>query len=114
MMSRSQPHPDQLYLDLDDPEIEELIERRVDERLAEEAFLWRFRLIIIESWLIFTLVIVLGLALDLPFIGVFDNAAMVGVGCFLGGLFLLLASDFLTRFIPQQIWARVVRWWRRP
>lgn len=89
-MARPLPHPDQLTLDWPD---EDMIERLVEERLAErfeaESFLWRFRLVLIETVMIGLLVLVAGLFLKQPTMMVVRASTIVAASCFATGLLLL-------------------------
>ena len=89
-MARPLPHPDQLKLEWPD---EDMIERLVEERLAErfeaESFLWRFRLVLIETVMIGLLVLVAGLFLKQPTMMVVRASLIVAASCFATGLLLL-------------------------
>jgi len=104
-MSRRPASPDQLPLRLvenGDDDLERIVEARVAKRAEADALRWRFRLVIIESVMITSLVLVAGLALDQPTGIVLRGAALVGAGCFITGLILIgltgLASRLLARW----------------
>ena len=95
-MRLQRSHPDQLPLDWSkDAEIERIIEARVAIRAEAAALRWRFRLILIETVLMASLVLAAGLALHQPTVMVLRGAAMVGVACLISGL-LLIALAALT------------------
>lgn len=102
MVSRKS-NADQLALELSpDDELERIIEARVAERAEAQALGWRFRLVVIESVMIASLVLAAGIALNLPTSKILTGAATVGIGCFLTGLMLIgltgAASRLLARF----------------
>jgi hypothetical protein len=89
-MLNRKPHPDQFALDLSkDAALERMIEARVAIRAESAAIRWRFRLILIESVMITTLVLVAGLTLKQPTPLVLRGALIVGVGCLLSGVLLI-------------------------
>jgi hypothetical protein len=90
-MTRHQAtHPDQLLLDWEsDPAIQARIELLVSERAASQAFLWRFRLMIIESVTMGVLVAVAGLTLNQPTGLVIRSALIVAGACFGSGMLLI-------------------------
>lgn len=99
-------HPDQLPLDWSkDAEIERIIEARVAIRAQAAALRWRFRLILIETMAMASMVLVAGLALRQPTVLVLRGAAAVGGACLLSGL-LLIALSALTGHMA----ARYRRW----
>lgn len=103
MMLKRKSHPDQMVLELGkDAELERIIEARVAIRAENAALRWRFRLVIIESVMISSLVLAAGIALNQPTVIVARGAALVGAGCFLTGLILIgltgLASRLLARW----------------
>lgn len=105
MMLKSKPHPDQLTLELGkDAELERMIEARVAIRAENEALHWRFRLVIIESVMIASLVLAAGLTLDQPLPLVVRGAALVGAGCFLTGLILIGLTGLTSRLLAR--WRR--------
>ena len=77
-MRRTVPHPDQLPLGFgQDAEIERMIEARVAIRAEAEAVRWRFRLMVVETVLLTTMVIVTGLAMSKSFFWSPRESAMV-------------------------------------
>ncbi|MGA1809354.1 hypothetical protein VHN57_10255 [Sphingobium sp. WW5] len=103
MMLKGKSHPGQLALELSpDENLEAYVEARVAARAEADALRWRFRLVIIESVMIASLVIAAGLVLNQPMGLVLRGAAMVGTGCFLTGLILIgltgAAGRLLARF----------------
>lgn len=90
MMLKGRPHPDQFALGFGkDAEIEKIIEARVAIRAEADAIRWRFRLVILETIMMSSLVLASGLALEQPTILVLRGAAIVGVACLATGLMLI-------------------------
>lgn len=109
MMRPPSPHPDQLDLAGFDPDlIERLVEERLAERFEAESFLWRFRLIAVETCVMGGLVLAAGLALKQPPVLVLRASVLVAASCFATGLIMLGLSAWTVGVI-----ARVRRWWRR-
>ena len=81
-----------------------LFEARVAERAEAQAINWRFRLVIIETVMIASLVLAAGIALDLPLSKTLTGAATVGIGCFLTGLMLIGLTGAVSR---------LAMWWGR-
>jgi hypothetical protein len=105
-MQFKRPHPDQFPFDWSkDAEIERIIEARVAIRSEAAALRWRFRLILIESVLMASLVLAAGLVLHQPTGMVLRGALMVGAACLVSGL-LLIALAGLTGYLI----ARYRRW----
>ncbi|CAM8670874.1 hypothetical protein PX699_24460 [Sphingobium sp. H39-3-25] len=103
-MKRHSVSPDQLPLrlvDNTDAELERIIEARVAERAEVQAIQWRFRLVIIESVMMATLVLAAGIALDLPMSKTLTGAATVGIGCFLTGLMLIGLTGAASRLLAK-------------
>lgn len=99
-------HPGQLDLDWSkDPEIERIIEARVAIRAEAAALRWRFRLIMIETVLMASLVLAAGITLKQPAGLVLRGAAIVGAACLASGLLLIGLSGLTGRLI-----ARYRRW----
>lgn len=101
-MLKPKPHPEQLALELSpEGDFEAYIEARIAARAEADALRWRFRLVIIESVMIASLVLAAGVVLDQPIGLVLRGAAMVGAGCFVTGLILIgltgAAGRLLTR-----------------
>ena len=65
------------------------IEARVAARLERDAWLWRFRLIAIETAMMSFLVAVAGLLVHQPVLLVLRAALLVGASCFASGVLLL-------------------------
>ncbi|CAM4217553.1 MAG: hypothetical protein ACOY4N_00075 [Pseudomonadota bacterium] len=104
-MFRSKPHPDQLALELTaDAELEAIVAARVAARAEADALRWRFRLIIIESVMMTTLVIAAGIALDQPTGMVVRGALVIGVSCFVTGLLLIGLTGAASRLMAR--WRR--------
>lgn len=77
----------------DDEAIDQYIEARVAERARREAVRWRFRLVLIETAMMATLVAAAGLALGQKAEMVLRGAALVGAGCLVtGGLLIGLSA----------------------
>lgn len=105
-MLKRPPHPDQLTLDLaKDAELERIIEARVTARAEAEALHWRFRLVVIESLMLTTLVVAAGITLGQPTGTVLRGAAVIGASCFVTGLLLIGLTGAASRVIAQ---------WRKP
>lgn len=101
-MATRKSHVDQLALELSpDDELERIIEARVAERAEAQAINWRFRLVIIESVMIASLVLAAGVALDLPMAKTLTGAATVGIGCFLTGLMLIGLTGAASRLLAK-------------
>lgn len=104
-MLRRRPHPDQLALELTaDADLEAIIAARVAARAEADALRWRFRLIIIESVMMTTLVIAAGIALDQPTGMVVRGALVIGVSCFVTGLLLIGLTGAASRLMAR--WRR--------
>lgn len=96
------PHPDQFPFDWSkDAEIERIIEARVAIRSEAAALRWRFRLILIESVLMASLVLAAGLVLDQPTGLVLRGALIVGGACLVSGLLLIGLSGLSGRLIAR-------------
>lgn len=101
-MRSRKPDAGQMTLDLTpDDELERIIEARVAERAAAQAINWRFRLVIIETVMIASLVLAAGIALDLPLSKTLTGAATVGVGCFITGLMLIGLTGAASRLLAK-------------
>ena len=99
-------HPDQIDLDWSkDPEIERIIEARVAIRAEAAALRWRFRLIMIETVLMASLVLAAGITLKQPAELVLRGAIIVGGACLASGLLLIGLSG-----LTGQVIARYRRW----
>lgn len=87
------------------------VERRVAERIAQEAeaqaFLWRFRLITIETLMMGALVAAAGFALHEPTGHVIRSAVLVAGACFASGMMLVGLSAGTAKLVT-----RLRRWWR--
>lgn len=104
MLKRS-AHPDQLALELStDDDLEAIIAARVAARAEADALRWRFRLIMIESVMMTTLVLAAGIALNQPTGMVVRGALVIGVSCFLTGLLLIGLTGAASRLIAR--WRR--------
>jgi hypothetical protein len=90
--------------------IEQEVERRVAERLDQyaeaHAFLWRFRLISIETLMMGTLVAAAGVILHQPAGQVIRSAVLVAGACFASGMMLVGLSAGAARLMT-----RIRRWW---
>jgi hypothetical protein len=99
-------HSGQLDLDWSkDAEIERIIEARVAIRSEAAALRWRFRLILVETVLMASLVLAAGLVLHQPTGMVLRGAAIVGAACLVSGLLLIALAAFTGHLI-----ARYRRW----
>ncbi|MCP3732186.1 TIGR03750 family conjugal transfer protein [Sphingomonas sp. MG17] len=102
MRQKSHVHPGQLPLQFDSQaELERLIERRVAQRFEAEAFRWRLRIVMIETLLLASLVLMAGLALGQPIHTVVRAAVLVGASCFAAGMLLLGLSFSGTRLFAR-------------
>lgn len=107
MGGKSQP-ASQLVLSLDDEcEIERIVEQRLAERLAADSFLWRFRLITVETIVMAVLVLVAGLLLKQPSMLVLRATVIVAASCFATGFLLLILSSWTLKASAR------LRQWRR-
>jgi len=90
--------------------IEQEVERRVAERLYQyveaHAFLWRFRLIGIETLMMGTLVAAAGFTLHQPAGQVIRSAVLVAGACFASGMMLVGLSAGTGRLVT-----RLRHWW---
>lgn len=89
-MKHSHNNGSQFILPLEQREaVEREIETRVAKRMKDEAFLWRFRLITIETTMMAALIAVAGILLGKGPIEIFRAAVLVAAGCFGSGMVLL-------------------------
>jgi hypothetical protein len=89
-MLQRKPHPDQMTLDLSkDAQLERMIEARVAIRAEAAAIRWRFRLIMIETVMMASLVLAAGFALNQPPMMVVRSALIVGAACLASGFMLI-------------------------
>jgi len=101
-MLKPKPHFDQLALELSpDDDFEAYIEARIAARAEADALRWRFRLVIIESVMIASLVLAAGVVLDQPIGLVLRGSAMVGAGCFVTGLILIGLTGAAGRLLAR-------------
>ncbi len=103
-MSRRPASPDQLPLRLvenGDDDLERIIEARVAKRAETDALRWRFRLVLIETVMIASLVLVAGLVLEQPTGLVLRGAGVVGAGCFLTGLLMIALTGAASRLLAK-------------
>lgn len=101
-MGRYTPHPDQLPLNWSDNEaIEVIVEQRLAERFEAESFLWRFRLVLIETVMMGLLVLVAGLFLKQPTMMVARASLIVAASCLATGLLLLSLSAGTAKLITR-------------
>jgi hypothetical protein len=84
------------------------IEARVARRLKEDAWLWRFRLITIETVMMAALIGVAGLLLGKAPFEIFRASVMVAAACFGSGMILLGLSMVATRG-----WSAITERYRR-
>ncbi|MGD9811389.1 MAG: hypothetical protein AB7U35_08670 [Sphingobium sp.] len=90
-----------------DAAIERMIEARVAIRAENEAIRWRFRLILIETVMLTSLVLVAGLLLHQPTELVVRGSIIVGLGCLASGTMLVGLSGVTSRLLSA--WQR----WRQ-
>lgn len=99
---------EQLKLDWDkDPAIEAMIEARVAERAEAAAFLWRLRLVAIETCTLGGLVIAAGVTLGQPATQVIRAGVLIAAACFVSGMLLIGLSGACGMVVSQ------VRQWRQ-
>lgn len=99
-LRHTQPHPDQLPLELTaDLELERIIEARVAERCEAESIRWKFRLVTLETLMMGALVAAAGIALGQPGMMVARAAILVAASCFATGLILLGLSAWSARLL---------------
>lgn len=97
-MKHSPTNGSQLVLPLEQREaVEREIEHRVAKRMKDEAFLWRFRLITIETMMMAALIVIAGLLLGKGPFEILRAAVLVAAGCFGSGMILLGLSAGATR-----------------
>lgn len=108
-MLKSRSHRDQLAFDLSrDAALERMIEARVAVRAETAAIRWRFRLILIETAMIASLVLIAGFVLKQPTALVMRGALIVGLGCLACGAMLVGLSG-----LTGHLLSRYRRWRRR-
>ena len=96
------PHPDQPPLSLvADEELERVIEARVAARCEAESFVWKFRLVALETVMMGALVAAAGIALEKPGAMVARAALLVAASCFASGLLLLGFSVWSARLLTR-------------
>jgi hypothetical protein len=96
------PHPDQPPLSLvADEDLERVIEARVAARCEAESFVWKFRLVALETVMMGALVAAAGIALDQPGAMVARAALLVAASCFASGLLLLGLSVWSARLLTR-------------
>lgn len=101
-MLKPKPDPDQLALEFSPgDDLEAYIEARVAARAEADALRWRFRLVIIESVMLASLVLAAGVVLDQPIGLVLRGAGVVGAGCFVTGLILIGLTGAAGRLITR-------------
>ncbi|WP_367119483.1 hypothetical protein [Sphingobium sp.] len=102
MVRPTRPHPDQLPLSLgSEDELEAIIEARVAARCEAESFVWKFRLVAIETVLMGVLIAAAGMALDQPPAMVARAALIVAASCLASGLLLLGLSVWSARLLAR-------------
>lgn len=98
----AKPHPDQLPLSLSsEDELEAIIEARVAARCEADSFIWKFRLVAIETVLMGALVFAAGMAIDQPLAMVARAAVLVAASCFASGFLLLVLSGWSARLLTR-------------
>jgi hypothetical protein len=88
-------------------EVERRVAERIDQHAEAQAFLWRFRLIAIETLMMGALVAAAGFTLHQPTSQVIRGAVLVAGACFASGLMLVGLSAGTARLVT-----RLRRWWR--
>lgn len=91
-----------------DPLIDAIVEARTIDRLESQTFLWRLKLLALETAIVVTLFSVWRSRLGLPFPAVLDDALLVSGVCLIGGLVLALWADGISTGL-----VRLLIWWRR-
>ncbi len=109
MRARPAPSSETLELTVADMEIvDRLVEERLAARLESESFIWRFRLVSVETFIMGALVLAAGLLLKQPVMMVLRASVLVAATCFATGLSLLLLSAWAARAMT-----RLRQWWQR-
>jgi hypothetical protein len=104
-MLKPRPHTGQLTLELadsdrrDGDDFDRMVEARAAELAQGQAIRWRFRLVVIETAMLTTLIVAAGVALEQPAALVLRGAAVIGVSCFLTGLMLIGLTGAASRFL---------------
>ena len=102
------PQLDQIVLtEALDQEVERRVAERLDQHTEAQAFLWRFRLIAIETIMMGALVAAVGCALHQPTFEVIRSAVLVAGACFASGMMLVGLSAGTGKLVTS-----VRRWWR--
>jgi hypothetical protein len=84
-----------------DDDLERLIEAEVARRAESASWLWRFRLICLETLLFGCLVLAAGFSLGQPRILVLRATVLVAASCFVSGLILLGLSAWIGRLLTR-------------
>ncbi|SEJ92268.1 hypothetical protein SAMN05518849_11880 [Sphingobium sp. AP50] len=101
----------QFLLPLDQREaVEREVETRVAYRLRQEAWIWRFRLITVETIMMATLIAAAGIILGKTPFAIFRATVLVAAACFGSGMLLLGLSAGASRSW-EALLARYRRWW---
>lgn len=108
-MKHSGNNGGQFILPLEQREaVEREIETRVAQRLKQDAWLWRFRLVTIETIMMAALIVAAGILLGKTPFAIFRAAVMVAAACFGSGMMLLGLSMGATHG-----WTTIVERFRR-
>ena len=90
-----------------DPALEAFIKARAERIARDQTFVWRFRLVTIETLMMGALVLAAGLALGQPAFLVLRASVMVGAGCFASGILLISLTGAADRAVAH------LKSWRR-
>lgn len=90
------------------PGIDDEIEERAFDLLEMRTFFWGLGLLVFEAAIVTLALCTLRAWLGVPLNIVIADVPLVSGVCLIGGLFLLLFSDFVSTGL-----ARLARWWRR-
>lgn len=91
-----------------DPLIDAIVEARAIDRLENQTFFWRLKLLALETAIVVTLFSVWRARLGLPFPAVAEDAMLVSGVFLIGGLVLVLWADGISAGLT-----RLAIWWRR-
>ena len=103
------PNPEMLGLDNDEHlPLDPALEDRIARYLEMEGFMWRLRLLFVETVVICILTLAAQLVFGAPFLGMIDTVTLIAVTCLIGGFLILFLSNFVSARLAQ-----LSRWWRR-
>lgn len=112
MLGEDEPAVQRLpaWIDISRPEVvDAVVEERVAQSLALDAFFWRARWLIGQVAIIVTLFACVQIARGATTLSVVESASVVAIVFLFGGGLIVLAADLVSTNL-----ARLSRWWRRP